>query len=633
MNLLSPWSLLWLLPLAGGIVALWILKRRRQDVAVSSLFLWRAVLEETQANAPFQKLRRNILLFLQLLAVFLLIFALARPFVYGRGIMGQVFVVVLDTSASMNAADVAPSRLAAAKDEAKGFFDHNLHDGDVGMVIAAGETPTVRMGFTGDNARLAEAIDKTPGTDTPGGLAGAVSLAQSLVAGRNGARIEVFSDGVLGADDLHKLNGIEFGGTDVRQTVIGDKSPDNIAITAMDSRRDPISGRMEVFVHVQQFGSGRHPGASLTLLHDGKLIDARPLTLDGGAQSETFDNDLIQSGGIVTARLDDVQDDLSADNSASLVIAPPEKKTILLVTDGNLFLEQGLALDADVTLDECSLSQYDTLGRRGAGYDLVVFDGKLPPGSLPVGRYLIVGTANAQTPLALSPGNAALPHFIDENNSHPVMRFVDLTGLQVRTLPNFHVQPWAVTLADGSNGPWIAAGEQNGSRMVSIAFDLTESNWPLRVSFPIFLANAVDWLTEGSVPGAVAASVDAGTPAQIVVPAGPNSVSIARPDGETGAVAVPPAGGIVDYDRTDKVGVYHVRGAGNSDYPFAVNLNDAEESALSPRLLTVLQHNGARLPAVSTRSLPRVKNPLGFGIAAVALVLLLLEWIVYHRRG
>src|SRR5579875_2573345 len=140
MNLFSPWSLLWLLPILGGIVALWLLKRKRQDFTVSSLFLWRAVLEETQANAPFQKLRRNLLLFLQLLAAFLLIFALARPFVYGRGINGRVFVVVLDTSASMNAVDVPPSRLAAAKEAAKEFLSQSLHDGDVGMVVAGGET-------------------------------------------------------------------------------------------------------------------------------------------------------------------------------------------------------------------------------------------------------------------------------------------------------------------------------------------------------------------------------------------------------------------------------------------------------------------------------------------------------------
>ena len=68
MNLLNPLNFLWAIPLLGGIVALWMLRLKRQDVTVSSLYLWNSLLQETQANAPFQKLRRGLLLFLQLLA-------------------------------------------------------------------------------------------------------------------------------------------------------------------------------------------------------------------------------------------------------------------------------------------------------------------------------------------------------------------------------------------------------------------------------------------------------------------------------------------------------------------------------------------------------------------------------------
>ena len=115
MNLLNPLNLLWAIPLLGGIVALWMLRLKRQDVTVSSLYLWSTLLQETQANAPFQKLRRNLLLFLQLLTAFLLIGAFARPFVYGQTRAGHTIVLVLDTSASMNSTDVSGGRLAAAK--------------------------------------------------------------------------------------------------------------------------------------------------------------------------------------------------------------------------------------------------------------------------------------------------------------------------------------------------------------------------------------------------------------------------------------------------------------------------------------------------------------------------------------
>ncbi len=141
MNLLSPLNLLWALPLLGGIVALWMLRLKRQDVTVSSLYLWNTLLQETQANAPFQRLRRNLLLFLQLLAAFLLVFALARPFVYGEAVTGHTVVLILDTSASMNATDVHPTRLGAAKDAADSFIDREMGIGDVATVLTASSKP------------------------------------------------------------------------------------------------------------------------------------------------------------------------------------------------------------------------------------------------------------------------------------------------------------------------------------------------------------------------------------------------------------------------------------------------------------------------------------------------------------
>src|SRR5437667_6624466 len=110
--------LLWALPIGGLIVVMYILKLRRKDVVVSSTFLWRQVIRDVQANAPFQKLRKNLLLFLQLLAALLLVLAITRPFWRGKGIGGRSVVIVVDTSASMSATDVKPSRLEMAKREA-----------------------------------------------------------------------------------------------------------------------------------------------------------------------------------------------------------------------------------------------------------------------------------------------------------------------------------------------------------------------------------------------------------------------------------------------------------------------------------------------------------------------------------
>lgn len=632
MNILTPANLLWLLPLSGGIVALWMLRLKRQDVTVSSLHLWRAVLQENQANVPFQKLRRNLLLFLQLLVAFLLIFALARPFALGRGLSGRTFVLVLDTSASMNATDVGPTRLAAAKGAAEDFVAHEMDGTDVATVIAAGPKPQTRVGFTGNRGSLDNAIENTPGTDAVADMPAALTLAQSLAGGRMGAQIRVFSDGALSPDAARKIAALDFGRTEVRQMPIGQLSPDNVAITALDGRRNPITGRNEVFVGVQNLGGQAHTGGTLSLLQDGRLIAARALTLPPAGQSETFDDASLQQGGVITARVDDIKDDLAADNQSALVLAAPRPRRILLVSSGNLFLEHGLNIDPDVTLDECAPNEYATLGKRGAGYALVVFDGSLPSEGLPPGNFLVFNAANGQTPLQALNGHASNPAFVDQSRTHPVMRFVDLTGLHLKTTLKTSVQPWGHTLAESDAGPLIAAGERDGRRVLSVAFDVTDSDWPLRVSFPIFLSNAAEWLTAGSRLGAAATQSPTGVVAALVVPPGLGQISIARPDGQTDAITCPAQGGTVFYDNTALAGVYHARAPG-IDYPFAVDLLNHDESAIAPRRQAALNRAGASSPPVAMiPTAHRAKRDLWPVLAAAALAFLVVEWLVFHRR-
>jgi Ca-activated chloride channel family protein len=629
MTLFSPWSLLWLVPLGGAVVALWILKLRRRDVEVPSLHLWRVLLQENQANAPFQKLRRSLLLFLQLLAIFLLVFALARPFVYAHAAPGRTIILILDTSAPMNATDVSPSRLAAAKNAADDFVDHEMGPNDVAAVIAAADRPMALTGFTTEQGHLRNAIDNAAPTDTVANMPAALTLAQSLLGGRPGAVVQIFSDGTYPAEDIGPLASQLPAGADTKFVSIGTTHPRNVAITAMDGRRDPMTGRYEVFVQVRQFGSGTYPGATLSLFQNGRLLDARALTLPGGTQSETFNSALLQQGGVITARLNGVQDDLSADNQASLVLPAPRPRKVLLVSDGNLFLERGLNLDPDVTLAEVAPADFASVGQNGLGYALVVFDDWLPTAPLPPGNYLVFHRFSGLTPLTGEGGNAPYPQFVDQSHTDPVMRFVDLEGLNLQTVPDTKVADWAQTLAETDAGPMIASGEHGGLRIVSVAFDIGDSDWPLRVSFPIFLTNAVEWLTAGGGLGASSPDTAAGGVASLTVPAGLSNVTVIRPEGSSVSLAAPPNGGIVLYDGTQQAGLYHAQ-AGGANYPFAVNLLDAGISSLTVQAHPELNHV-AVAPAPSG-PVTRLHRDFWPDLAAVALLLVVLEWIVFHRR-
>src|SRR6516165_1104434 len=147
----SPLGLAAWFALAGvpvGIIALYFLKLRRRPVRVPSTILWRRSLEDLHVNSLFQRLRRNLLLFLQLLAVALAMLALAGPRTKGSGAAGQRYVLLIDNSASMLATDAEPSRLGQAKEAAKKIV-RDMGSDDLAMVITFADKAAVVSNYTG----------------------------------------------------------------------------------------------------------------------------------------------------------------------------------------------------------------------------------------------------------------------------------------------------------------------------------------------------------------------------------------------------------------------------------------------------------------------------------------------------
>src|SRR5687768_16687053 len=137
---------------------MYLLKLRRDEAVVPSTLLWSRLVADVEANAPWQQLRRSLLLLLQLLLVVILATLAARPFVERPAGLARDIVLVMDTSASMGATDVVPDRLTAAKQAAIEAL-RELPTGGKVSLIAAGRSARIVVNESMDLPRVRQAIE------------------------------------------------------------------------------------------------------------------------------------------------------------------------------------------------------------------------------------------------------------------------------------------------------------------------------------------------------------------------------------------------------------------------------------------------------------------------------------------
>ncbi|HQU35295.1 MAG TPA: BatA and WFA domain-containing protein, partial [Anaerolineales bacterium] len=200
MRLLTPLALT-LAALAIPIILLYMLKLRRKQAQVSSTFLWQQLLREQQANAPWQKLKRNLLLLLQLLILAALVFALARPALQVPVVASGSVIVLLDASASMNATDGNPTRFDSARDSVLDLINGLSPASSLTLILVA-EKPQTLIAAETDKTLLRQALNNAQATQGVADWESAFALAAG--AGGN-STIVIVSDGGLPESGLPSL--------------------------------------------------------------------------------------------------------------------------------------------------------------------------------------------------------------------------------------------------------------------------------------------------------------------------------------------------------------------------------------------------------------------------------------------
>lgn len=610
MKFLAPYAF-WFAATIPVVVLFYLLKRKRVVKLVSSTLLWQKFLAETQANAPFQKLRHNWLLLLQILLLLLVILALSRPYLAGDEVNAALRVVILDASASMQSTDVAPSRFEKARSETLKWVD-GLKDNDQMMVLLAGANTEVKQSPTSEKAALRRAIESASVTDSPTRLREALKLAETMTKDRTDAEIHLFSDGAVG-----DLSEFENKGLNIVFHRIGERS-NNLGITTLDARANPEDpAQRAIYTSVQNF-SDREQTATLELRFDNQVIEVRNLIIGAGETSPQVFVVSQSRNGVFSVHLQ-LEDDLAADNQAYVASHLPEPVKILLVTRGNRFLEK--ALRAAAASVQLSVAQDST--DAASAFDLVVLDDTLPA-VWPRGNVLAINVANTNWFDGIS--RVENPAIVDWRNTHSLLRYVNFDNVQISEALAVQTPSWAVSLVDSRQTPLILSGEIGTQKVIWIAFDTLRSTWPLRISFPIFIANAVDWLNPASGRDRQLL-VRAGEPFRFAAMENVQNAEITLPNGTKRNLELDGRAREIVFGDTTAQGVYKLQ-AGTNQTVFCVNLLDAAESNIKPQ--SELQF-GKYVQSEAT-SLKRANMEIWRWIALGALAVLLFEWWFYHRR-
>jgi Ca-activated chloride channel homolog len=516
---------LWGLLAIPFLILLYLLRVRRKDHPVSSVLLWQRSAPTLAAVRPSKRIERSLLLLLQILATAAVVAALARPsLVVSSPDRGDI-MLVLDLSLSMRARDVSPTRFERARAEALDLVAR-LRPGQRSGIVVAGLRAQLLVPLTGERARVIAALRGIEPWDVAGDVRGAVLMAAEYPRGRTGG-VQVWTDGARGG--LPALPGVTY-------RILG-TSDDNIGITTFRIARDPRG--TEALLRVDNF-SGRARQVPVTVTHDRETVYHATVDVPaGGTRTLVFP---VSGTGEFRARLD-AHDLLPEDDVASAVLDPAPLPSVLLVSEGNPYLERVLQV---LPVSRAAATR-STDPATWASYGVVILD-RIDPGPVPPGDYLLIASLPSNLPITAT-GELRHPEVSMWERTDPVLQFVDLGSIRISRAMALAGGAGGRTLA-GGDAPLLWAYEGGGIRALLLGFALQDSDLPQRVAFPVLVANSLAWL------GGEAIAIRAGESLQVPAGAGA-SAELIGPHGHREVVQA--ESGMFPLPPLTRAGVYQLK--------------------------------------------------------------------------
>ncbi len=458
---LWPLFLLITIPL---LILLYILKRKYREEVISSTLLWNEVYKNTRANTPWEKLRKNIMLLLQIIILLLLIFSLMRPFLNFGGKTYKNIILVIDNTASMAAEYGNATRLEEAKKLAREVLSSTKDDTNTYIISFDGNSNLLQNGDFNKEVsnEIISSISQSYNT-------GEISEILSFV--------KAIGEGIEEEYEVIAITDKDFSLGDVNGKVV------SLANSGINASIDNVShkfleDKVRVIATITNRGSGDYSG-DFSLYDGEELISVEALELkEGDNKTLTFDLPSIKSE-VLRGELSR-KDMILEDNTYNHVVGKKKVNKVLIVTEENLFLEKAFAIIPNTEVYKTNSASNLT---SADNYDLYVFDGITPDIIPSKGSILFINPSSNEFFNVISGGEGGEAKAVIGE----VSKYLEDTTFTVAKYNSLEIPYYGRGFLNIDEDFIGFKGEVDGRKIAALSFDFHNSDFPLKKEFPILM--------------------------------------------------------------------------------------------------------------------------------------------------
>lgn len=601
MKLLHLWPL-FLLLLIPVIIIMYLLKQKAVDTPVSSLFLWREMYRNVEANTPWEKLKKNWLLILQILTLIVLVFALTSPYILSGSVGADHAIIVIDNSAGMNASyDENNTRLQHAVEEAQDYI-RSLKTGTGISIITSNNKATLVLSNSDDKSQALNELKAIEPTYVAGDCTPGIEMVKAMQTQWESVETVCFTDTNVSMEQIQ--------GYIVDMYVPVENAGVEYVGHGMNN------GKLVVLAKIANYGAEERV-MDVNLYGDDELLQIKSVIVAGGESQVVYFDKVDFAGKALSVEITG-QDAIKEDNICYDVLEDEQITKVLLMTEANVYLEKALMLVDGIEItksnDIASFTDFTT-----QEYDLYIFDGMVPD-VLPVeGNMMFMNVECDALYETISPMGGVMV----ATAKHTVTEYLEDLTFGVSSVYALEKPEWAETFLKVGDATVGFIGKKDDQTVCVMGFDFHNSDLPLKMEFPILIYNMVNECTSSGLIGETV--VNAGDTVSVNGKLNVKLPIMIKPDGtreELGDYRI-------NYTNTYALGVYEVEQNQNGEMvksAFAVNF-PASESKVTQAPLAVMGEDSETVKTTVTGMLD-LRNL----IIIIALGLLGIEWIAYIRR-